>query len=107
MANSPIAAGAADTGRVSGIIYPEDKLPLVPSVLSAMQHVLAMFGATVLGPLLMGFNPNTAILFSGVATLLFYVIVGGKIPSYLGSSFSFIAAVIAATSYSGLDQIRI
>jgi putative pyrimidine permease RutG len=65
-----------------------------------MQHVVAMFGATVLGPLLMGFNANTAILFSGVATLAFYLIVRGKIPSFLGSSFSFIAAVNAATGYA-------
>lgn len=101
MANSPIAAGAADNNRVSGITYPEDTPPFVPNVLFAMQHVVAMFGATVLGPLLMGFNPNTAILFSGVATLLFYFFVGGKIPSYLGSSFSFISAVILATGYSG------
>lgn len=49
----------------------------------------------------MGFNPNIAIFFSGIATLIFYVAVRGRIPSYLGSSFAFIAAVIAATAYSG------
>ena len=49
-----------------------------------------MFGATVLGPLLMGFDANVAILMSGVGTLIFFVAVGGKVPSYLGSSFSFI-----------------
>jgi putative pyrimidine permease RutG len=69
--------------------------------LAAIQHVVAMFGATVLGPILMGFNANTAIFFSGIATLIFYALVRGRIPSYLGSSFSFIAAVIAATAYSG------
>ena len=60
-----------------------------------------MFGATVLAPLLMGFDPNVAILFSGIGTLIFFVAVGGRVPSYLGSSFSFIAVVIAATAYAG------
>src|SRR5258708_21165121 len=59
-----------------------------------------MFGSTVLGPLLMGFDPNTAIFFSGIGTLVFFLIVGGRVPSYLGSSFSFIAVVAAATAYS-------
>jgi len=49
----------------------------------------------------MGFDPNVAILFSGVGTLIFFVAVGGRVPSYLGSSFSFIAVVIAATGYAG------
>jgi len=49
----------------------------------------------------MGFDPNVAILFSGIGTLIFFVAVGGRVPSYLGSSFSFIAAVIAATGYAG------
>jgi hypothetical protein len=60
-----------------------------------------MFGATVLAPLLMGFDPNLAILMSGVGTLLFFLLVGGRVPSYLGSSFSFIGLVIAVTGYAG------
>jgi putative pyrimidine permease RutG len=60
-----------------------------------------MFGATVLAPLLMGFDPNIAILMSGIGTLIFFVVTGGKVPSYLGSSFSFIGVVIAATGYAG------
>jgi uracil-xanthine permease len=55
----------------------------------------------VLAPLLMGFDPNVAILFSGIGTLVFFLAVGGRVPSYLGSSFSFIAVVIAATGYAG------
>ena len=66
-----------------------------------MQHVIAMFGATVLAPILMGFDPNVAILMSGIGTLLFFIITGGKVPSYLGSSFAFIGVVIAATAYAG------
>jgi uracil-xanthine permease len=60
-----------------------------------------MFGSTALAPIIMGFDPNTAIFFSGIGTLLFFLITGGKLPSYLGSSFAFIAVVIAATGYSG------
>ena len=56
-----------------------------------------MFGATVLAPILMGFDPNVSILFSGVATLIFFVVTGGRVPSYLGSSFAFIGPVLAAT----------
>jgi putative pyrimidine permease RutG len=87
--------------KIPEVIYPEDTLPLIPNLLAGAQHVVAMFGATVLGPLLMGFNANTAILFSGIATLLFYLVVRGNVPSYLGSSFSFIAAVNLATGYAG------
>ena len=56
-----------------------------------------MFGATVLAPILMGFDPNVAIFFSGVATLIFFAATGGRVPSYLGSSFAFIGPVLAAT----------
>jgi len=66
-----------------------------------IQHVVAMFGATVLAPILMGFDPNVSILFSGIGTLIFFLVVGGRVPSYLGSSFSFIAVVLAATAYAG------
>ncbi|MGL4232789.1 MAG: solute carrier family 23 protein [Casimicrobium sp.] len=83
------------------IVAPDERLAIGPSVVMGMQHVIAMFGATVLAPILMGFDPNIAILMSGVGTLLFYLIVGGRIPSYLGSSFAFIGVVIAATAYAG------
>ena len=84
-----------------GVIAPDERLPAAQTVALGMQHVVAMFGATVLAPLLMGFDPNVAILFSGIGTLIFFVAVGGRVPSYLGSSFSFIAVVIAATGYAG------
>ena len=87
--------------RTSSILYPEDSLPFAKSAVTGFQHVIAMFGGTILCPLLMGFDPNVAILCSGLSTLLFFLVVGGRIPSYLGSSFSFIAVVIAATGYSG------
>lgn len=59
-----------------------------------------MFGATVLAPFLMGFDPNLAILMSGICTILFFIMTGGRVPSYLGSSFAFIGVVIAATGYA-------
>ena len=90
------------TLKREGVIAPDERLPWGQSILVGLQHVLAMFGSTVLGPLLMGFNPNTAIFFSGIGTLIFFLIVGGRVPSYLGSSFSFIAVVIAATAYKGI-----
>lgn len=71
------------------------------SVLLGVQHTFAMFGATVLAPLLMGFDANLAILMSGICTILFFVMTGGRMPSYLGSSFAFIAPVITATAYAG------
>jgi len=67
----------------------------------AAQHVVAMFGSTILAPLLMGFDPNLAILMSGIGTLIFFIFVGGRVPSYLGSSFAFIGGVIAVTAYAG------
>src|SRR5438309_8249267 len=88
------------TLKKEGIIAPDERLPWGQTILVGLQHVLAMFGSTVLGPLLMGFDPNTAIFFSGIGTLVFFLIVGGRVPSYLGSSFSFIAVVAAATAYS-------
>ncbi|CAA9261944.1 MAG: Pyrimidine permease, partial [uncultured Chloroflexia bacterium] len=84
------------------VAYPETRLPLIKTVALGVQHVLAMFGATVLAPLIMGFDPSLAILFSGVGTLLFIAITRGRVPSYLGSSFAFIAPVIAAQSQGGI-----
>jgi putative pyrimidine permease RutG len=87
--------------KTEGAILPEERLPAGQMVIVGVQHVVAMFGATVLAPLLTGFDPNVAVLFSGIGTLIFFVAVGGRVPSYLGSSFSFIAVIITATAYSG------
>ncbi|MFL5574781.1 MAG: solute carrier family 23 protein [Gemmatimonadaceae bacterium] len=87
--------------RTEGVIAPDERLPWGQTLVLGVQHVFAMFGSTVLAPVLMGFDPNVAILFSGIGTLLFFLVVGGRIPSYLGSSFAFIAVVNAATGYAG------
>ncbi len=84
-----------------GVIAPDERLPWPQTAVMGVQHVIAMFGATVLAPILMGFDPNIAILMSGIGTLIFFLVTGGKVPSYLGSSFAFIGVVIAATAYAG------
>jgi putative pyrimidine permease RutG len=88
----------AQPGRV---VAPDERLPWPQTAALGVQHVIAMFGATVLAPILMGFDPNVAILMSGVGTLIFFFVVGGQVPSYLGSSFAFIGVVIAATKFGG------
>jgi len=92
---------SADVLHQGGVVAPDERLPWPQTAAMGVQHVIAMFGATVLAPILMGFDPNIAILMSGVGTLVFFLITGGKVPSYLGSSFAFIGVVIAATAYAG------
>lgn len=76
-------------------------LPISKSLLLGLQHTFAMFGATVLAPMLMGFDANLAVMMAGVSTIVFFLITGGRVPSYLGSSFAFIAPIITATGYIG------
>ena len=92
---------SADVLQQGGVIAPDERLPWPQTAVMGVQHVIAMFGATVLAPILMGFDPNVAILMSGIGTLIFFLVTGGKVPSYLGSSFAFIGVVIAATGYAG------
>src|SRR3974390_866260 len=87
--------------KATGVIMPEERLPWGQTIVSGLQHGVAMAGGTIIGPLLMGFDPNLALLFSGIGTLIFFAVVAGRVPSYLGSSFSFIAVVVAASGYSG------
>ncbi len=87
--------------RRDGLVAPDERLPWPQTAAMGAQHVIAMFGATVLAPLLMGFDPNVAILMSGVGTLIFFFLTRGQVPSYLGSSFAFIGVVIAASGYGG------
>ncbi|HBT33419.1 MAG TPA: pyrimidine utilization transport protein G [Pusillimonas sp.] len=84
-----------------GVVQPNEYMAWPQSVAMGAQHVVAMFGSTILAPLLMGFDPNVAILMSGIGTLIFFFFVGGRVPSYLGSSFAFIGGVIAVTGYAG------
>src|SRR6516225_6785501 len=88
--------------KTTGVIMPDERLPWGQTIASGLQHRVAMAGGTIIGPLLMGFDPNLALLFSGIGTLIFFVIVAGRVPSYLGSSFSFIAVIIAAGALYGI-----
>ena len=68
-----------------------------------LQHIAAMFGATFLVPIITGFPPTTTLFFSGVGTLLFLALTQNKVPSYLGSSFAFLAPIAAAKSSGGMS----
>lgn len=71
----------------------------------SLQHLFAMFGATVLVPILVGLNPGIAILSSGVGTLIYILVTQGKIPAYLGSSFAFVVAMQALMKTQGYPAI--
>ncbi|AEF93687.1 uracil-xanthine permease [Desulfotomaculum nigrificans CO-1-SRB] len=79
-------------------IQVEEKLPLLQTLPLSLQHLFAMFGATVLVPILFKVNPATVLLFNGIGTLLYILICKGRIPAYLGSSFAFISPVFAVLS---------
>jgi uracil-xanthine permease len=83
------------------VVAPDERLSWPRTLGIGAQHVVAMFGATFLVPVLTGFPPSTTLLFSGIGTLLFLVVTGNRLPSYLGSSFSVIAPVVAATASHG------
>ncbi len=76
------------------IIQVEERPPLLMTIPLSLQHLFAMFGATILVPLLFRLNPNTCLLMNGIGTLLYIFLTKGKIPSYLGSSFAFISPVM-------------
>lgn len=75
-------------------IQVEEKLPLIQTLPLSFQHLFAMFGATVLVPIIFKVNPATVLLFNGIGTLLYLFICKGRIPAYLGSSFAFLSPVI-------------
>jgi uracil-xanthine permease len=83
------------------VIRPDERLRWGHMAGLGAQHVVAMFGATFVFPVIMGLNPNLAVLMSGVATVLFLLIVGNKVPSYLGTSASFVGAVFAIRAQGG------
>lgn len=84
------------------IVLPGERLTWPRTIGLGAQHVVAMFGATFLVPVLTHFPPSTTLLFSGVGTILFLLITGNRLPSYLGSSFAFIAPITAATASNGM-----
>ncbi len=93
--------GDGRTVRPGEVVAPEERLAWPLTIGVGAQHVLAMFGATFLVPLLTGFPVSTTLLFSGIGTLLFLAITRGRVPSYLGSSFAFIAPIQAVAFTDG------
>lgn len=85
-------------------IQTDEKLPILQAAPLALQHLMAMFGATVLVPILTGLDPSVAIMTSGAGTILYLIMTKGKIPSYLGSSFAFIAPIIAVATTIGIPE---
>ena len=86
------------------VVAPGERLTWPRTIGIGAQHIAAMFGATFLVPILTGFPPTTTLLFSGIGTLLFVFVTRNRIPSYLGSSFAFIAPVLAATKSGGMAE---
>ena len=83
------------------VVAPDERLSWGKTVGLGAQHVVAMFGATFVFPLIMGLNPQLAIMMSGIATIAFLLIVQGKVPSYLGTSAAFVGGVAAIRAQGG------
>jgi NCS2 family nucleobase:cation symporter-2 len=93
------------------VVAPDERLSYPITLGIGMQHVVAMFGATFIVPVIMGFPTSTTLLFSGIGTMLFLIITANRVPSYLGSSFALLAPVAAiaplAQGQSTLDGAAI
>ena len=87
------------------VVQTDEILPLSQAIPLSLQHLMAMFGATVLVPLLTGLSPGIGLMTSGIGTILYLICVRNKIPSYLGSSFAFIAPLIAVGGGPGGKNI--
>ena len=83
------------------VVRPDERLSWPRTVGLGAQHVVAMFGATFVFPIVMGLNPQLAIMMSGIATICFLLIVQGRVPSYLGTSASFVGGVVAIRAQGG------
>lgn len=95
------------TGKTIGtgeVVSTDERLSWPRTVGFGLQHIAAMFGATFLVPIITGLPPTTTLFFSGIGTLLFLIITQNRVPSYLGSSFAFLAPIAAAASKGGMAQ---
>ncbi len=90
--------GDGKTLRPGEVVEPDERLTWIRTAGIGAQHVIAMFGATFLVPILTGFDPSTTLMFTALSTALFLLINANKLPSYLGSSFGLIAPVMAVTA---------
>jgi uracil permease len=90
--------------RIIGI---HEKMPILESIPLSLQHLTAMFGATILVPILLGVDPAIALLMNGIGTLIYSWVTKGGIPAYLGSSFAFIAPVmLIVANYGGFSHAQ-
>ena len=90
--------------RIVGI---HDKLPILETIPLSFQHLTAMFGATILVPILLGVDPAIALLMNGIGTLIYTWVTKGGIPAYLGSSFAFIApSLLIISTYGGFNHAQ-
>ena len=85
------------------VVAPDERLSWPRTIGIGVQHIAAMFGATFLVPLLTGLSPATTLFFSGIGTILFLLLTKNKVPSYLGSSFAFLAPIAAAQTGGGMS----
>ena len=90
------------------VVAPDERLSWGKTFGLGAQHVVAMFGATFVFPLVMGLNPQLAIMMSGIATICFLLIVQGKVPSYLGTSAAFVggASSFVESTLAQLYKVR-
>lgn len=95
--------GDGGTPPPGAVVRPDERLSWGRTAGLGAQHVVAMFGATFVFPIIMGLSPNLSIMMTGVATILFLLITQGKVPSYLGTSASFVAGVAAISAHKGAD----
>lgn len=85
------------------VVAPDERLTWPRTIGIGAQHVVAMFGATILVPAITGFPASTTLFFSAIGTVVFLLVTGNRLPSYLGSSFAFIAPVAAAMADGGMS----
>ena len=95
--------GACVSAHDREIIGVDDRVSVGRAIPLGIQHMMSMFGSTVLVPVLTGLDPNVAIMCSGIGTICYLLVTGNKIPSYLGSSFAFISPILAVGATKGLD----
>src|SRR5215216_7594049 len=93
--------GDGKTPPLGEAVAPDERLSWPLTIGIGAQHVVAMFGATFVFPIIMGLDPNLAIMMSGIATIVFLLIVQGRVPSYLGTSASFVGGVVAIRAQGG------
>ena len=84
------------------VVKPDERLAWPLTIGVGVQHIAAMFGATFLVPIITGFPPSTTLFFSGIGTLIFLILTKNRVPSYLGSSFAFLAPIAAAKASGGV-----